>query len=1662
LILYSFSFIFAKHIKISAEMKKITTALFVLLLTSALLAQSWTKNLPQDKIQSGNLTLPEIQKAFYDYWEPYNVVNGKYINDSGEELKAPGWKLFKRWEWKAGYLVDGQGNFPETSTPEEMEKYYDKYPESGKSTSGNWTNIGYSSTNGGYEGIGRVNCIAFHPTDNNTFWVGAPSGGLWRTTNGGASWTVLTDNNAVLGVSAIAITSNYSSSNTLYIGTGDRDGGSAWSLGGGNTHDNEGTGVLKSTNGGTSWTSSLSFLPSQKIIVYDLLIDPSNNNNLIAATGNGIYETTNAGSSWSQITTNICTDLEYKPGSSSIFYGAHQNAKYILKFTKSGTWSWALPTLPGSSSYRTELAVSANNTNVVYALAVNSGGGLEGIYKSTDSGVSYSLIFNGSTSGNNLLGYNCDGSTYTGQGTYDVFITANPSNANDVYVGGINVWRSTNGGTAWAIKSVWSGTCGGTVNEVHADQHCCEFQPGTSTVFIGHDGGVYKSTDNGSNWTDLSNNLTINQIYRLGLSKQSGNEIIIGLQDNGTHLYSGGSWTMDGVMGGDGMECFIDPTNTNVQYGSYHNGDIRRTINHWTSQSTITSGLSGNADWVAPFVCDPNVNTTLYIGYQEVFKSTNQGTSWSQISSFGGSTLRSIALAPSNSSYIYAATQTVLNKTTNGGSSWTNITTGLPVANGNITYIAVKNDDPNTVWVTIGGFNTDAVYQTTNGGTNWTNISSGLPSIPAMSVVQNIRNTSKVELYVAMTDGVYVKYGNSNWTAFKTGLPSVFCTELEIFYDNTTPSNCKIRVATFGRGLWESNIPVVDFAANNTLPPNVSTPVLIMDLSTNSPTAWSWSFNPNTVTFTGGTSSTSQNPIVLFTNPGAYTVTLTTTNAYGNDTETKTAYIHVGTPGLWTGNTSTDWNTSTNWQNHLTPTSALGVTINPGSSNWPIYTGNFNIGTPCATLAMTGNSEITVTGNLTIPAGKVLTCSGNSTINVGGDWINYGTFTPGMSVVKMNGNTNSLLTGNITTNGSQTSVYTGTYLYPGYYFDIVATGGKNISVNSFDIHCSTTGTVNVQVWYKTGTYTGNISNPGVWTQLGTTQTVTGQGYGNPTPVNPGASLTIPSGSTYGFYINCYSGSTGYIRFSAGYNTYSNADITINAGAGTWAIPVGSGGWNGYTFNGTVYYSYVIPNTIPFWDLEINKTNALVSTNGNMTINNNLTVKPGAWFTNSAGNMINVLGSALLEANSSGMASYIDNGTTSVAGTTTVQEYLSQDVWHFVSPPVYNALSGVYTGIYLRTFNEATDSWNAYITSTVSPLLPMNGYATWKSSSPATVSLAGQLNNGPYSINVTRNSTQTDQGWNLVGNPYPSALDWDASGWTKTNINNTIYYYSGASGLSNYHYYIGAGGETPGIGVNNGTKYIPSTQGFFVHASASGILGVTNTVRVHNTQAFYKDTSVIPTIRLVTSQGELSDETVIRFVEGSSMDFDGDFDAFKLYGDNVPQIYSLTQNQTELAINTFTGYDDETIISIGFIAPGLNDFKITLTEFENFEPGTCLYLEDITTGIIHKISESPEYTFVASPLEDYNRFRLHFGNPNGVGETFPNQIRIYSENNEIHILNLTGGQASVYAYDMMGRMVAEKQVNVDNNTVINVIGETGYYLVKVRLVDQLVTERVFIK
>lgn len=765
-------------------MKKLILSMTFVAVSMLLFSQPWTDLLP--KKAKGDYTLYDYQKAFNTYWEPYNVDYGKYTDKNGVVHRAAGWKQFKRWEWDMEPQVDAKTGAMPDKDAAQVYQHWLKSNQSRNSKAADWQPLGPNASGGGYAGVGRINTVAFHPTDNDTYWIGAPAGGLWHTSDNGATWTCLTDANPVLGISDIVIPSDYETTGTIYIATGDRDG---W--------DNRSVGVLKSEDFGATWNATdLSFNLSQNRMTTRLLLDPNDDQTIIAATSAGVFKTTDGGINWN---TNIGStgfiDMEYKPGDYSVLYGSTSGGKIYRSDNGGASWTQVLSISAG----RIELAVTPHDPTVVYAIAGASNNGLYGIYKSEDSGQNFTQVFDGTQSGNNLLGW-YSGDDSGGQAWYDLSIAVSPVNADLILVGGVNTWQSTDGGQSWNLVSHWYGGFG--AQAVHADKHMLKYRS-NGDLFECNDGGLYISSSDGStgSWTDKTNGMQISQMYRLGASQTTPHDIITGLQDNGTKSYDGSQWS--DVIGGDGMECIVDYTDENTQYGSLYYGAIHRTLNKWYSDTEITPYAAGDGAWVTPYVLDPNNHETIYAGYANLWKSENQGNSWTQISNIGfSSKIRSIAVAPSNSNVIYIAGTSSVWKTTDGGANWTNISSGL--TGNTITYIAVKENDPQKVWVTLGDYDSNGIYESSDGGENWTNISAGLPELPVYTVVYNKLETLEENLYVGTEIGIYFKQGSNSWVAFNSGLPNVKIGELQIHYNMQNPPESKLVAATYGRGLWET------------------------------------------------------------------------------------------------------------------------------------------------------------------------------------------------------------------------------------------------------------------------------------------------------------------------------------------------------------------------------------------------------------------------------------------------------------------------------------------------------------------------------------------------------------------------------------------------------------------------------------------------------------------------------------------------------------------------------------------------------------------------------------------------------------------------------------------------------------------------------------------
>jgi len=771
-------------------MKKIIilSAFCFLISAFSLKAQPWRDYLPKGKTHE-TLTLTDYQKAFNVYLETFNE-DSKLASDS--KARENGLEKFKRWEYYMEGVVDPEtGTFPSKTGVQVVREHKKTNPEVYANTprASSWSSLGPFYTEGGYAGIGRINCIAFHPTNPDIWWVGAASGGLWATTDNGASWEILTDDNGVLAVSDIVIPTDFETSHTIYIATGDRDAG-----------DNSSIGVLKSTDNGATWNETgLTYSINQGRRVNRLLLDPNDNNTLIAATSVGVFKTTNGGDTWNtQLSPENFIDMEYKPGDFNTLYGSngyYSSGAHIWRSTDGGdNWTKTL-TL---NQQRTEIAVTPADPDIVYAITSNSSSGLYGVYKSTNSGESFVQVAGSSP---NMLGWNSDGTGSSGQGWYDLCIAVSPTDANLVLVGGVNTWRTTDGGDSWDIINHWWGD---GVQAVHADKHALTYR-NDGVLFEGNDGGIYVSHEDGTSetWIDRTNGMRISQMYKLGCSATHPNEVITGLQDNGSKLFTNNDWR--DVYGGDGMECLIDYSNVNIQYATIYYGKIFKTTDHWEYWWNIEEiHPRDDGAWVTPYIIHPTNPQILFAGYADLYKTTNGGYSWSKISNVNTSNkLRNIAICESDPNVIYMADNTRIWKTTNGGTNWTNVFNSSSVT---ITSLCVKNDDPNTVWHTRGGYTSSSVFMSTNGGGSWENISDGLPAIPMYSIVYNKLEGHTEQLYVGSEVGVYYKKGKNDWVAFNNGLPNVKIGEIELYYDTQNHENSRLRAATYGRGLWESPI----------------------------------------------------------------------------------------------------------------------------------------------------------------------------------------------------------------------------------------------------------------------------------------------------------------------------------------------------------------------------------------------------------------------------------------------------------------------------------------------------------------------------------------------------------------------------------------------------------------------------------------------------------------------------------------------------------------------------------------------------------------------------------------------------------------------------------------------------------------------------------------
>jgi photosystem II stability/assembly factor-like uncharacterized protein len=324
-----------------------------------------------------------------------------------------------------------------------------------------------------------------------------------------------------------------------------------------------------------------------------------------------------------------------------------------------------------------------------------------------------------------------------------------------------------------------------------------------------NDGGVYKANPinialNTTQWNRLSDGMQIPSYYRVNTSKNNPGYVEAGAQDNGSAYFNGTDWVF--VYGGDGMDGNIDGSDPKIVIASAQFGDFAISTDGGVTVNSF-SVTTEAGEWTTPIVRDPNNNSILYTGFTNVFKSPDGGTTWSSVSNLSGPPITAIAVCPANSNSIYVTKRVVGSTmagakawmTSNGGTNWKDITAGLPDTL-YFTSVAVDDVDPNTAWVTCGGFYSGVkIFKTSNGGTNWTNVSYNLPNLPVNTVM---KRAGTGELYVGCDVGIYkLVNGQTTWALFSNGLPNVIVSDIEIQYASQT-----MYASTFGRGIWSIDL----------------------------------------------------------------------------------------------------------------------------------------------------------------------------------------------------------------------------------------------------------------------------------------------------------------------------------------------------------------------------------------------------------------------------------------------------------------------------------------------------------------------------------------------------------------------------------------------------------------------------------------------------------------------------------------------------------------------------------------------------------------------------------------------------------------------------------------------------------------------------------------
>jgi photosystem II stability/assembly factor-like uncharacterized protein len=602
----------------------------------------------------------------------------------------------------------------------------------------------------------------------------------------------------------------------LYAGTGEANASSYSFIG---------NGVYKSTDAGQSWQH---MGLEESAYVGRILVDHSDSDRVfVAACGTlfspnemrGIYRSTSGGNDWERVLfvsdSTAAVDIVQHPTDPNIFYAAmwermrgltyrrsHGPTSGIYKTIDGGdTWTLLGNGLPGSGQMgRIGLAIAQNNPEIVYAFIDRlTGNSIATVYKTTNGGQNWFR-----TNDNTLSGMNSSFGWYFGQ------IRVDPQNDNRIWVLGVELYRSENGGNSYTQLAGYH-----NINEIYVDHHAMYIHPTTGHIVHGNDGGLYRSSNYGNSWSKV-NNLPLTQFYAIEVDYLNPQRIYGGTQDNNTiRTWTGALNDWERILGGDGFYTLVDYTNSNIIFAEYQWGQLFRSLNGGNNFSYIANAWSNDrTNWSSPYVMHPTDPQTLYFGTYRVWKTTNRGTSWTAVSgdlthnltSSGFSTISTIAISRLNPNYLLTGSDDGrVHLSTNAGFGWIDISEGLPVRW--ITRVAFDPFDLNTIYATVSGFRWDEphpyVFRSTDLGQSWESISSNLPELPVNVIIADPGQQGR--LIVGTDAGIfYTDNAGENWGSLMQGMPNVPVTDLKIHDPTRT-----LVAGTYGCSAYRLNLGLI-------------------------------------------------------------------------------------------------------------------------------------------------------------------------------------------------------------------------------------------------------------------------------------------------------------------------------------------------------------------------------------------------------------------------------------------------------------------------------------------------------------------------------------------------------------------------------------------------------------------------------------------------------------------------------------------------------------------------------------------------------------------------------------------------------------------------------------------------------------------------------------